>query len=260
VKALVVARLVWLEILRRKDLYVLGLALAAALAALLATDAFGAEGAARYVLDSGVTLAWAVSLVLAVTAAGRQLPADEARGTVYALLSTPLSRTSALLGKWLGAWTAASAATALCYAAALGAAALRGGAADARTLVQALALHAAAIAVVCAMAIAVSTRLSHGATLVISGIAVWACGFLAAEIPALAVGAGPVRQTALLALYYAVPHLSLFDLRLRLAHAWGPAPAGAVAAALASGAGWTALLLTLAAVSYRRRYFRRDAA
>ncbi len=259
-KPLWLAQIVWREVLRRKDLYLLAVALGAALLALSSADAFGAAGAGRYILDAGVALAWAASLTLAVTTAGRQLPRDLETGVVFSLLSKPVSRTEVVLGKWLGAWTVSCAATVLFYAVALAAAANRGGFPEPRTLIQALALHAAALAWVCALALAISTRCSLAAALVFSGVALWVSAFMAPAIPELAQGAGRARETALLLVHYAVPHLSLFDLRLRLAHRWGPAPAGAVAAALAYGAGWTALFLLLGAQSYRGRHFRRDAA
>lgn len=257
--ALILARVVWLEILRRKDLYVLGLLLAAALAALLSTDAFGAAGAGRYLVDAGATLAWAASLILTLSAAARQLPAEEARGTIFTLLSKPVSRASVIVGKWLGAWTAGAAAAALFYGVTLAAAALRGGGVDGRTLAQALLLHAAGLSIATALALALSTRLTLGAALTVAWLVVLDSWFFAGRIPELAGGAGPARGAILLAVYFATPQWPLFDLRLRLAHGWGPAPAAAVGAALAYAAGWTVLLLGLAWLGYRRRYFKRGA-
>lgn len=260
VNSLILARVVWLEILRRKDLYVLGLLLAAALAALLSTDTFGAEGAARYLVDTGATLAWAASLILTLSAAARQLPADENRGTVLAILAKPVSRASVVIGKWLGVWTAGAAAAALFYVVTLSAAALRGGGVDGRTLTQALLLHAAALSVATALAIALSTRLTLGAALTIAWLVVLHSWFFASRIPELSGGAGAVRGAILLAAYFATPQWTLFDLRLRLAHGWGPAPAAAVSVALVYAAGWTVLLLGLAWLGYRRRYFKRGGA
>ncbi len=255
--ALIVARIVWLEILRRKDLYVLALLLAAALAALLSADAFGTGGAARYIVDAGITLAWAISLILTLAAAARQLPAEQSSGTIHTVLSKPVSRAAVLLGKWLGVWTACAVATALFYGVTLAAAALRGGGMDGRTLAQAILLHAAGLSMAAALPLALSTRFSPGAALTISWIVVLASWFFAVRIPELYGEAGDVRGTLLLIGYFATPQWPVFDLRLRLAHDWGPAPAGAVAAALAYAAGWTALLLTLAWLGYRRRCFPR---
>lgn len=253
-----VARVVWLEFLRRKDFYVLGILLAATLAFLLSMDAFGVAGATRHVLDGGLTLSWIGSLILTLSAAARQLPTEEQRGTIYTVLSKPLSRASLLIGKWLGVWTAGAAATALFYAVTIATAAWRGGGVDALTLAQALALHAVALAMAAALALALSTRLSLGAALTIAWIIVLESWFLAARVPELSGERGGFAGSLMLFWYFATPQWALFDLRVRLTHGWGPAPAGAVGWVILYGIGWTALFLMLAWLAYRRRRFQRS--
>ena len=71
IRILVLARMVWLELFRRKDPYVLLLVLAALLGALLSFNIFGLGSLVRYIEDSGLLLTWLLSWVLAVQLAGR---------------------------------------------------------------------------------------------------------------------------------------------------------------------------------------------
>lgn len=256
--ALLVARVVWMEFVRRKDFYVLGILLAATVAFLLSMDTFGVAGATRHVLDGGLTLSWIGSLILTLSAAARQLPMEEQRGTIYTVLSKPLSRASLLMGKWLGAWAAGAVATALFYAVTIAAAAGRGGGVDARTLVQAFTLHTVALAMAAAVALALSTRLSLGAALTVAWIIVLESWFFAARIPELAGERGGFQGSLMMFWYLATPQWALFDLRVRLTHGWGPAPGGAVGGVMLYGVGWTALFLILAWLAYHRRRFQRS--
>ncbi len=257
-KIWVLARLVWLEIRRRKDFYLLAMTFALAMVSLLFTDTFGAEGAVRYITDAGLTLAWFSSLLLVISTAGRQLSQDHTSGVIHVLLSKPIARGQYLVGKWLGSWMSVVAATALFYLATWVFAAGRGSHVDIRTLVQAFVLHAAALGMVAALTLALGTRLTGAAARVLAWIIVLVSLFIVDRVPALLSHADPLSASALLILYFAFPQLTLLDLRLRLAHEWGPAPSGVVLVALAYGVGWTVLGLLLAWLGYRRRFFPRD--
>ncbi|MBU1694112.1 MAG: ABC transporter permease subunit, partial [Verrucomicrobia bacterium] len=105
-RALIIARVVWLDMLRRKDLYVMAILLLTLLFVLMSLNLFGLGAVIRYILDVGLLLAWLFSLVLVVGLAARQLPREESRGTIFPLLAKPVTRGELLLGKWLGSWTA----------------------------------------------------------------------------------------------------------------------------------------------------------
>ena len=257
IRILVLARMVWLELFRRKDPYVLLLVLAALLGALLSFNIFGLGSLVRYIEDSGLLLTWLLSWVLAVQLAGRQLPQEETRHTIFSLVAKPITRAELIVGKWLGAWLAAAAGTALLYAATWLAVALRGGDFGCAMLAQTLLLHLCFLAVVTALAIALSTGLTLSAATTLAYLLSGAGYFLAVRLPAMAEGAAPLKANVLLALYYAAPHLELFDLRQRLVHEWGPIPAGVLLGLVGDALLWTAGLLLLAWLVYRRRRFTR---
>ncbi len=256
---LIIAQIVWLEMLRRKDIYVLLILMAAFLLGMISLDIFGLGGMPGYVKEIGLLMLWICAWYLTVNYGARQLPREEAEGTIFILLSKPLSRWQLLAGKWLGAWMGGVAASLLLYALLAGVVALRGGFFAPAIFVQHGLLHAALLSVLAAMGILFSTRMNYDAAAALAYV--WSLGayFLAPRLPELALHAAGIRHDLMLALYFALPHLELFDMRLRLAHDWPPADWGAFALILAYGAVLTGLLLAIAWLVYRNKRFSRAA-
>ena len=76
------AGVVWLEMVRRKELSVLLILLATLLAGLLSFDVFGLSQVTGYVKDMGLLAVWVLAWILAVNTSVRQLPQEEQRGTL----------------------------------------------------------------------------------------------------------------------------------------------------------------------------------
>src|ERR1043166_8846689 len=110
-----VAGLVVLEMVRRKDIYVLFFLTAVITLLLGAVDLFGDAGIARYLKEVCLLLIWISSLVIAVATAARQLPAEKESRTIFPLLAKPITRGHVMLGKFFGCWTACGLALALFY-------------------------------------------------------------------------------------------------------------------------------------------------
>lgn len=254
-----ISRVVWLEMIRRKDLYVLLILMGTLLFVLLSLNVFGLGAVVRYVMDVGLLFAWLFSIILVVTATARQLPQEESKRTIFPLLAKPVTRGELLLGKWLGAWTATVGATLVFYILVVIVMQLRGGATDPVPLFQGFVLHAVALAVLSAAALLFSTRMNFDAAASCAFILAAACFVVAPRVPEMLVYAQGPAGTALLALYYALPHMELFDLRMRMVHEWGAVPAGTFAEVLVYGMIWTVLLLALSWLAYRRKPLRRGA-
>ncbi len=252
-----VAWVVWLEMIRRKDLYVLLILLAALLFLLMSLNIFGLGAMARYVMDVGLLFAWVFSVILAVSLAGRQLPQEESKGTIYALLAKPITRWELILGKWLGTWTASAAATALFYVVVFAVVKLRGGRFDATCLAQTLLLHGILLGMVTALAVAASTRMTYGAAATVAYLLCGASFVMVPQVPELMVQETGFGAYGLMALYYVLPHFELFDLRQRLVHDWGPAPWGIIGAVAVYGLVWFGVFLALAWLGYRQKRFQR---
>jgi ABC-type transport system involved in multi-copper enzyme maturation permease subunit len=258
IRTWVIARIVWIEMRRRKDAYVLAILLGGLLLALVSLNVFGLGGTAGYVKDVGLLGVWVCGWALAAAVGARQIPQEERRGTIYPMLSKPITRGEFLLGKWLGAWGATTAALAAFYGAVWAVVAARGASFSPVALAQGYALHAAAMAVVTALAIALSTRLTSGAAATTTWVVTGAAFLIVPRVPEFLALEKGVSAAGLLVLYYALPHFEAFDMRRRLVYDFGPAGGAYVGAALLYGAALTAALLLLAWIGFRRKKFDRE--
>ena len=259
IRAIAIARLVLVEMIRRRDVYALLIVLAAMLAALLSLNVFGLGGTAGYVKEIGLLAAGLLGWSFAIQTGARQLPREEQSGTLFPLLAKPVSRWELVLGKWLGAWLAACAALAAFALVVLAAVAFKGGSLDGGTLLQAYVLQITALAAVTALAVCLSTRMHADASATLAYLITGAAFLLTPRIPHLLTVASPGAREALMALYYLLPHAEWFDLRRRLVHGWGPAPWSAFGLVVAYGALWTAAALLAAWAALRRKRFDRGA-
>ncbi|MBU4201270.1 MAG: ABC transporter permease subunit [Verrucomicrobia bacterium] len=256
-RLLTIAGVVWLEVLRRKDVYVLFILLAAFLIILLTLDVFGLGGLVGYVKEIGLLLAWLFSLILAVAVSVRQLPQEEERGTIFPLLAKPVTRGNVILGKWLGVWSIISLATIMFYLLLVWIVLWRGGGFGVAILGQAIVLHLGLLGIITALGILFSTRLNGDAAATLTLVVTLAAYLVLPRVPHLIMNEQGVRRTCLLALYYALPHLELFDLRRRLVHNWDPVSAVTWIQIVLYGVILMAMFLLLAWMAYRGKRFSR---
>lgn len=257
IRILTIARVVWLEMLRRKDLYVLSILLVAMVLYLISIDVFGETKAFRYVAEIGFSLTWFFSWVLTIGLASRQLPSEERAGTVFPLLAKPVTRMELIAGKWVGSWLAALSATMIFYLVTLVVVSVRGGEVDVGTSLQAFALHACMLGVLSSLAIALSTRLSQAAATTLCYMLAGIFFVLVPRIPESLATEQGFSDVIVSAAYFGLPNFELFDMRRRMVHGWGPAPWVAFAASVGYAAVWCSVLLGLAHLGYRNKFFRR---
>ncbi len=257
IRVLAIARTVWLEMLRKKDVYILLILLAGLMLVLLSVNLYGLGGVARYVKDIGLLATWLCSWILAIGAMARQLPQEEARGTIFPMLAKPITRAEFLLGKWLGAWVISMSATAAFYFLVMLVTRWRGGSFQYVVLAQAFGLHAVLLGMLTALALAFSTRMTQGAAAALTYVAALASYLIVPQVPHLLTQETGFRAQALYVLYYALPHFELFDLRQRMVHDWGSAPWPVVGAISAYGVLWVGVFLLLSWLGYRRKRFKR---
>jgi ABC-type transport system involved in multi-copper enzyme maturation permease subunit len=257
IRVFTIARIVWIEMLRRKDVYVLLVLLAALLVALLSANVFGLGGVVDYVKETGLLFAWVFSWGLAVAVSARELPEEEKRGTVYSLLAKPVSRFELLVGKWLGSWGVVSAATLCFYGLLVAVVATRGGSLAPSVLVQAYLLHVMALSVICALTLALSTRMNFDAAATLS-LAITVGAFLILpRVPDLLTHAQGLRRSSMLVLYWALPHFEVFDMRQRLVFGNDPVSWSVVFGVILYGVLLTSSLIGVGWLVYRKRSFLR---
>jgi Cu-processing system permease protein len=257
-RIMTVATVVWLEMMRRKDLYVLLILLGALLVALVSLDIFGLGRVVGFVKDAGLLAAWLFGWILAVSAASRQLPQEESRGTILPLLAKPIRRGELIIGKWLGAWSVVSAAVICFYLLTAAIVCIYGGSFEILPLAQAIVLHLASLGIVVALAIALSTRFHQDAAATLTYVLTATMVLLVPRIPDLMLHAQGWRQNAMFFIYGALPHFELFDMRRRVVHAYGPMPWDFFAGTVLYGAIVTAMLLLIAWMGFRTRHFSRS--
>lgn len=256
-RILTIAQLVWLEVVRRKDVYVLLILLLAFLIALLSINVFGLGNLVATVKDLGLLLVWVFGWVLSVGVSARQLPQEETRGTIFPLLAKPVSRAELVVGKWLGAWSVVSVCTLVFYGLLALIVEARGSGFTALLLAEGIALHIALLAVLTAVGVCFSTRLNYDAAATLTTVTTVAATLLLPSIPRLILAEAAGRKYGLLLLYYALPHLELFDMRRRMIHGWEPAAMSTVLTVLAYGAALTVAILLIAWLAYRNKRFSR---
>jgi ABC-type transport system involved in multi-copper enzyme maturation permease subunit len=243
---------------RRKEGYILLLILAALQYGVASLNILTAGNSSLYLYDVGLLLTWFLGWIIAIHVGASELPGEESRGTIFQLLAKPLHRGQLIAGKWLGAWLAVTACTLGLHAITLLSAWLAGVHPHADAWSQMCLLHIVSQGILTATALAFSTRLNRDAALSLTATTALAVYLVVPKIPNLAHYASGWRTGMFELLYYALPHLELFDLRRRVLHGYGPIPLSTISTILLYGSVWIALLLLIAWLAYRHRLFRRD--
>lgn len=161
-----VARGVFIEVVRRKDIYVLFIMMALFATGAGIVAAVGVENSAvsRFVINLGLTLASWAAHILGVLLAARQIPADIEQRTIFPMLAKPLGRGQYIVGKWLACSVSAIAAFTIFSALGLAATALlpRDKPLHAGLLAEAFLLQWVSLAMICALATLATIVMPHG--------------------------------------------------------------------------------------------------
>lgn len=258
IRILVIAQTVWRETIRRKDLYVLIILLLAFLMAIMTLNIFGLRSLVGYIKETGLLLAWIFAWILTIGVSVRQLPQEEKTGTIFSLLAKPVKRSELIIGKWLGAWGIAGVATIFFYVILAGIVRARGGSFSPVLTIEAWILHFCFIGILSAMGILFSTRMNSDAAATTTAVLSVAAFLLLPQTPHLAGAISGWRREGLLVIYYAMPHLELFDLRQRLVHDWAPMRLEPFLMIILYGLLVMAVFILLGWLAYRNKKFRRD--
>ena len=251
---LAIARVVLLEMIRRKDAYVLLILTALVTLALGTVNIFDDGSVVRYLKEACLTLIWISMTVIAVLSAARQIPTEKESRTLFPLLAKPVTRSQVLLGKFLGCWLACGLALTCLYTLLAVLSGAREHAWPLTSYFQAAWLHWMFCAVVVALTLLGSllfAAVSSNATIVI----LTAAGMLllGRHLRKVAAQSGGLTGRALEGFYFILPHLEFFDIRDLLTHNWPPLAWPTVAFDTAYAAAYGALFLVLACLVFRRK-------
>ena len=242
------------ELCRRKDFYVLFVLTALITLVMGSVNVFNQDNVVRYLKEICLFLIWASSLVIAITTTARQIPAERESRTLFPLLAKPVTRHQVVLGKFLGCWLAAGLALVVFYF-------FFGLVAAAREhdwplvhYFQAIVLHWFALGIVCAMSLLGSVVFaapsSNNTITLVVCVSILLVG---RHLNKVALKLSEPLQSVVQAIYFALPHLELFDMRDLIVHDWGTVPWLIWLAALVYAAVYAAFFLALACLAFRRK-------
>lgn len=243
------------EMYRRKDFYVLFVM--TALLTLVAGSAtfFDDEKISGYLKEICLLLIWVATLVIALTSAARQIPAERESRTLFPLLAKPVTRLQVILGKFLGCWFVAGITVVVFYAffgAVVGA---REHAWPVLQYVQAAWLHWMALGVVIGIAILGSILFSApSVNVTISFIVIGGVLTVGQHLHKVAMRMTEASQLVVTVIYFLLPHIEwAFAYRDLLLFNQPLVAWGAVLQATAYWAAYTAALLVAAWLAFRRK-------
>ena len=249
-----IAGVVIKELCRRKDFYVLFVLTALITLVMGSVNIFNEGGVVRYLKEICLFLIWISALVITITTTARQLPAERENRTLFPLLAKPVTRDHVVVGKFVGCWLASGLALGVFYL-------FFGVVAGAKEhdwpvlgYAQAVMLHWFMLGIVCAMSLAGSIVFAApSSNNTITFILCVGILLLGRRLNVVALGLAEPMQTIVYGIYFALPHLELFDVRDLLVHNWGTIPWHIWAGALGYAAVYTALFLGIACVVFRRK-------
>lgn len=248
------AKVVVLEMVRRKDFYVLFILIVLLTGTAGSVNLFNDRSIVRYLKEICLLLIWLSGLVIAITCTARQIPAEREHRTIFPLLAKPVTRWQFLLGKFLGCWLATGLALAGFYLFFGLVSATRESQWQLLNYLQAAWLHWMMLGIVVAFtllgSIIFAAPSSNGTICFVSAAGMLLLG---RHLNKVALGLAEPAQSILYAIYFVLPHLELFDIRELIIHDAGLIPWGMVALATAYAVAYGGFFLGLAWLAFRRR-------
>lgn len=253
-KVLAVAGVVIKELYRRKDFYVLFIITVLLSLVMASVNFFNDDKIARYLKELCLLLIWIASLVIAVTTAARQIPAEREQRTLFPLLAKPISRSQVLFGKFLGCWLACG-GTLICFYLFFGFLAMsREHSWPILNYLQALSLHWMMLGIVIAFVTFGSLVFAApSSNITISLVIVVGILLVGRHLNKVALQLAEPGRTITYGIYYLIPHLELFDVRDLIVHNWPLISWSLWAGALAYGGFFTALFLWLGCWIFQKK-------
>lgn len=220
-----------LELYRRKDIIVVLILGAVLLLPAAFVSPFGLDGASAYFNEISLGMVWLFSIFIALGVSSRLFPYEFEKRTIYPLLAKPAPRGTIIIGRYLGALTAALSAFCLFFAAYVVLSGVKQGVWFSTVLLQAFILQAAMLAVITAIGMTGSLLVTPSANVTLSVLLVFGMLLFGARIPDFAATEQGSGKILLHVVYALAPHIEFFDMRQRLVHEW-PAVSWVVCAAV----------------------------
>ena len=254
VNSTAIAGIVIKEMYRRKDFYVLFILTALITLVVGSVNFFNEENIVRLLKETCLQLIWISSIVIAVTTAARQIPAERENRTIFPLLAKPVTRPQLVLGKFLGCWLACGLTLGVFYVFFVIVSGAREHSWPLVTYFQMLAMHWWFLGILTAFTLLGSVLFAAPSSNITITMVLTAGIFLIArKLNVLALGQPEPMQSLIYALYFVVPQLQLFDVRDYVIHGWGIIPWLPWLGAFVYAAVYSAAFLALTCLAFRRK-------
>lgn len=254
-KIFAVAGVVIKELYRRKDFYVLFILTVLITGLMWFMKFFHDEHIVRFIKEICLLLIWICALVIAVTTAARQIPAERESRTIFPLLAKPISRWQVLTGKFLGCWAASGIALLVFYFFFGIVSASREHTFPLGAYFEALWLHWQLLGMVIALTMLGSVVLSFAANLTIVFIVTIGILFVGGHLHRITIHMSEPSASILTIIYFLIPHFELFDMRDLIIHDWPLDPSIWLDTLLATlyGLAYSCFFLLAACLVFRRK-------
>jgi ABC-type transport system involved in multi-copper enzyme maturation permease subunit len=255
--AFAIAHLVIIEMYRRKDFYVLFFLTVLITGLMGSVRFFDDPKVARYLKEICLALIWVSAGFIAIATTARQIPAERESRTIFPLMAKPISRGQVLFGKFLGCWFATCVSLVAFYLFFGLVAATKEHHWPIGNYFQAWSLHCLMLGIVVGFTLLGSLVLSSvAANITLSVVVTAGILFVGRHLNKVAAQMGEVPGVLVSGLYYAIPHLELFDVRDLIVHNWPLIGWNIWGIAAAYALVYAALLVFASWLVFRRKSFQ----
>lgn len=248
-----VARTIFTEAVRRREIYVIVALTVALLLAASWIRFFNLPALSKFYNEIALKTMSAATAVTVIILAARQLPREFERRTIYTLLAKPIARAEFLLGKYLGVLAAGVFCLALFMAVFCASWLVSGAALTLPIFLQFVYLQVLLVGVLAALAFLLSMLMALDAAITVTLLIYLLGHVLTNTLVMVYEFTGEAGRFVLQALNYLVPQPALFDLSAKMVHGWPPLAAGMLALATAYALMFIIPYLGLSYLLFRRR-------
>ena len=219
-----IAKSILLEAVRRKEVYVVVLIACLLIGAVMTVDFFQIRGITKFYREVALKVMSLSTGLMVVILSARQLPREFKNRTIYPLLAKPISRNTFLVGKLLGALTAA----AFCFALFMGVYLLGsfylGGNIPWALFFQYIYLQMLMMAVLSTLSFLLSMSMTLSAAITIVVLLFLLSATITSATTFVYYSLDSAGQWVIALLTYVIPQFTLFDLSEKAVHAqqWDP--------------------------------------
>ena len=248
-----IARVSVLELYRRKDIYVAVILLMAVMVPLASVNVFGVEGIENYLSEITLLLIWLFSTLITVMTTARQIPSEIESRTVYPLLAKPVTRSTFVWGKYMGALAASCGTITIFYACfAIMAAIFSEGVVN-TVFIQAFFFHLAFTALLSAFTMLGSVIMTKPANVTCSLLLAFFMVLFGKGLHSMLQATAWPLKGVVAFLHAFAPHFEFYDLRGLVTHNWPPLSVGVFCFALVYAVVYGVLVIAVTVKVLKRK-------